>query len=33
MIVYDYTKTRERVAPEKFLEGYRSYLQIDAYAG
>jgi transposase len=33
VIVYDYTKTRERVGPEKFLEGYRGYLQADAYAG
>ena len=33
VIVYDYTKTRERTGPEKFLEGYRGYLQADAYAG
>jgi len=33
VIVYDYTKTRERAGPEKFLEGYRGYLQVDAYAG
>jgi transposase len=33
VIVYDYTKTRERAGPEKFLEGYRGYLQADAYAG
>ena len=33
VIVYDYTPTRERAGPEKFLEGYRGYLQADAYAG
>ena len=29
--VFDYTPTRERAGPEKFLEGYRGYLQADAY--
>lgn len=33
VVVYDFTKTRERIGPEKFLEGYRGYLQADAYAG
>jgi transposase len=33
VIVYDYTKTRERAGPEKFLAGYRGYLQADAYGG
>lgn len=33
VVVYDYTPTRERAGPEKFLEGYRGYLQADAYAG
>jgi len=33
VIVYDYTATRERAGPEKFLEGYRGYLQADAYRG
>jgi transposase len=33
VIVYDYTATRERAGPEKFLKGYRGYLQADAYAG
>ena len=33
VIVYDYTPTRERAGPEKFLEGYRGYLQADAYSG
>ncbi len=32
-ILYDYTATRERAGPEKFLEGYRGYLQADAYGG
>lgn len=30
-IVYDYTPTRERAGPERFLEKYRGYLQADAY--
>ena len=30
MILYDYTEMRERAEPEKFLEGYRGYLQADA---
>ena len=33
VIVYDYTATRERARPEKFLQGYRGYLQADAYGG
>jgi len=33
VIVYDYTATRERAGPEKFLAGYRGYLQADAYGG
>jgi len=31
VILYDYTATRERAGPEKFLEGYQGYLQADAY--
>ena len=30
-VVYDYTPTRERAGPEKFLNGYKGYLQLDAY--
>jgi transposase len=30
-VVFDYTPTRERAGPEEFLEGYRGYLQADAY--
>ena len=30
-VVYDYTPTRERDGPERFLEDYRGYLQADAY--
>ena len=30
-VVFDYTATRERAGPEKFLEDYRGYLQADAY--
>jgi transposase len=33
VILYAYTPTRERNGPEKFLEGYRGYLQADAYGG
>ena len=33
VILYDYTATRERAGPEKFLDGYRGYLQADAYGG
>ncbi len=31
-VVYDYTPTRERAGPEKFLKEYRGYLQADAYS-
>jgi transposase len=30
-VVFDYTATRERAGPEKFLKQYRGYLQADAY--
>src|SRR5713226_5014775 len=30
-IIYDYTPTRERAGPERFLKQYRGYLQADAY--
>jgi transposase len=30
-VIYDYTPTRERAGPERFLEKYRGYLQADAY--
>lgn len=30
-VVFDYTRTRERAGPEKFLAGYQGYLQADAY--
>lgn len=30
-MVFDYTPTRERAGPEQFLQGYRGYLQADAY--
>jgi transposase len=33
VILYDYTATRERAGPEKFLRSYRGYLQADAYGG
>lgn len=29
--VYDYTATRERAGPERFLKNYRGHLQADAY--
>ena len=31
--VYDFTETRERAGPQTFLEGFRGYLQADAYGG
>jgi transposase len=30
-VVYDFTPTRERAGPERFLKEYRGYLQADAY--
>jgi hypothetical protein len=33
VIVYDYTPTRERAGPDKFLGDFRGYLQADAYSG
>jgi transposase len=32
-LVYDYTPSRSRAGPERMLEGYRGYLQADAYSG
>lgn len=32
VVVYDYTATRGRDGPAKFLEGYQGYLQADAYS-
>ena len=32
VVVYDYTPTRGREGPAKFLEGYTGYLQADAYS-
>lgn len=32
-LVYDYTPTRERDGPKRFLSGYRGFLQADAYGG
>jgi transposase len=32
VVVYDYTPTRARAGPAKFLEGYTGYLQADAYS-
>jgi transposase len=32
VILYDYTATRGRAGPAKFLEGYKGYLQADAYS-
>jgi transposase len=31
--VYDYTPTRQRAGPDRFLGKYRGYLQADAYSG
>jgi transposase len=32
-LVFDYTPTRERAGPERFLAGFQGYLQADAYSG
>ena len=32
VVLYDYTATRGRDGPAKFLEGYTGYLQADAYS-
>ena len=32
-VVYDFTLSRERDGPARFLDGYRGYLQADAYSG
>jgi hypothetical protein len=32
VVLFDYTPTRERAGPAKFLEGYQGYLQADAYS-
>lgn len=32
-IVFDYTPDRSRDGPQRFLSGYKGYLQADAYAG
>ena len=32
-MVYDYTPSRKRDGPESFLDGYRGYLQADAFGG
>lgn len=32
-VVYDFTEDRTRAGPEKFLAGFRGYLQADAYGG
>jgi hypothetical protein len=32
VVVYDYTPTRGRDGPARFLEGYQGYLQADAYS-
>jgi len=32
-VVYDFTPTRARAAPQAFLAGYRGFLQVDGYAG
>jgi transposase len=31
-VIYDYTPTRERAGPERFLKDFRGHLQADAYA-
>jgi len=33
LAVFDFTRTRKRDGPQKFLDGYSGYLQADAYTG
>ncbi len=33
MILYDFTRTREKSGPQTFLKDYRGYIQADAYSG
>lgn len=33
VVLFDYTSTRQRAGPEKFLAGYKGVLQADAYKG
>ena len=33
MILYDFTRTREKHGPQSFLKGYQGYVQADAYSG
>lgn len=33
IILYDYTRTREKHGPQTFLQGYKGYVQADAYSG
>jgi transposase len=33
LVVFDYTPNRSRDGPEKFLKGFKGYLQADAYVG
>lgn len=33
MVLYDFTRTREKSGPQTFLQSYRGYVQADAYAG
>ncbi len=32
-VVFDFTEGRGREGPQRFLDGYQGYLQVDAYAG
>lgn len=32
-VVFDFTQGRGREGPQRFLDGYQGYLQVDAYAG
>ena len=33
IIIYDFTRTREKQGPHRFLRDYKGYVQADAYAG
>jgi transposase len=33
MVLYDFTRTRQKEGPHAFMKGYKGYVQADAYAG
>ena len=33
MVLYDFTRTREKAGPHNYLKGFTGYIQADAYSG